>query len=439
MPFFNRLKPKPENREIASLSDEAIFTSENRSSNHTENDLMPGHLLAIQLGAFLEQIPKEITGKISDHPSRTVTIAKEDLFIDEEAHTASVPLSILSLSCPDIFSRPISIEEDRPITFSLDYRAPPPVVVVDDPPVENAVGPKFLLIAMKNIALIFPPDLETPEIRQLTDSDAEISLPFALLKPQLASGKIVIPAAQFGELVPADLKKHFDFIEPSAEIPIPLADVISQLPPQAIQRRDDQDNLPETVPILTPFSEHAREDAARFGFLETPERSPLLALPPINPTRLPPEEERLPADADSPELMNIERLQSLFMTDESLDLGGVIARIASLPGLKASILCDLGGRKIAGILRGLDQEVEVISVLPQLFQQVDHQISPLKIGALETLTLHCEGQQLSAFLQEEYSLIVLHENLPFKPGVREKIGMVLAEIGTRKAASDADY
>jgi hypothetical protein len=99
-----------------------------------------------------------------------------------------------------------------------------------------------------------------------------------------------------------------------------------------------------------------------------------------------------------------------------------------LPGLTASLLTYRDGRKIAGDLRGLKQEPALAPLLAELFNQADAQISPLNLGALETLTLHCGGQQLSAFLHRGYSLIVLHENRPFKPGVREKIRTVLNEI-----------
>jgi hypothetical protein len=408
-------------------------------------------------------------------PSRPVTIAKEDLVFDEKARTASLPLSILSLSCPEIFSRPVSFEEDRPVTFSLDYKAPPPAILLGNTPRqpsppsykestktlhrapgvlpissslkveqeaiesnqplaikpgEQSQTPDYLLVALKKIAFIFPPDLETPAIHDLTNSDAILKIPFALLKPQLASGKIAISTEKFRELVPADLKERFDSVDSTADIPIPLEEVIPQLSPDAFRRRDDQEIVQEAESILTPFSEQVREDAIRLGRSEKPEESSTPVPPAANAPLLQTGEvlSAAPVAQESPKLVNIERLQSIFMTDESLDLGEVIAHIAKLPGLTASLLTYRDGRKIAGDLRGLKQEPALAPLLAELFNQADAQISPLNLGALETLTLHCGGQQLSAFLHRGYSLIVLHENRPFKPGVREKIRTVLNEI-----------
>src|SRR3981081_3182661 len=124
MPFFNWLKPKPENRAIARLPEKTVSAPEKPTPKQPAIERLPNHLLGVQLGAFFDQIPKEIMGKTHVDPSRPVTIAKEDLVFDEKARPAALPLSILSLSCPEIFSRPVSFEEDRPVTFSLDYKAP---------------------------------------------------------------------------------------------------------------------------------------------------------------------------------------------------------------------------------------------------------------------------------------------------------------------------
>ena len=69
----------------------------------------------------------------------------------------------------------------------------------------------------------------------------------------------------FCKALPSDLKPHFAAIDPAAEIPIPLQEIFSRLPPEAIKLREDQemDRPEETIP--TPFSAHAEEDAERFS------------------------------------------------------------------------------------------------------------------------------------------------------------------------------
>jgi hypothetical protein len=475
MPFFKWLKPKSENRGVARPPEKSVAAPAKPTPKQPAIEPLPPHLLGVQVGAFFEEIPKEIVGKNDVDRRRTVTIAKEDLVIDEEARTASLPLSILSLSCPEIFSRPVSFEEDRPVTFSLDYKAPQPAILLGETPKElsssghkeldnalprgadeapsypapkveqqtllpkqpiaikseeNFATSEFLPIALKKIALTLPPNLKTPAIQALTNSDAVLRFPVSLVKAQLASGRILIPFEKFLELVPTELKNRFDTVDRTAEIPIPLEEVIPQLPSDAIQRRGDQEPVEEPESIVTPFSEHAREDAARFGVGEKPEQSPVLP-PPAGKTPAPQAKEvhsAAPVAEESAKVVNVERLQSIFMTDESLDLAGVVAHIAKLPGLTSSLLTYRDGRKIAGGLGGLERESALALLLPELFNQVDSQISPLDLGQLETLTFHCGRQQLSAFLLKRYSLIVLHENRSFKPGVREKIWTILNEI-----------
>jgi hypothetical protein len=57
-------------------------------------------------------------------------------------------------------------------------------------------------------------------------------------------------------------------------------------------------------------------------------------------------------------------------------------------------------------------------------------LANLHLGRLDAITLYCGRDQLSTFIQGEFCLTVLHDNRPFKPGVREKVQAVISELVT---------
>ena len=68
--------------------------------------------------------------------------------------------------------------------------------------------------------------------------------------------------------------------------------------------------------------------------------------------------------------------------------------------------------------------------MPELFQQARSKLANMHLGRLETITLYCGRDQLSTFIQGKLCLTVLHDNRPFKPGVREKVHAVISELVT---------
>ena len=259
----------------------------------------------------------------------------------------------------------------------------------------------------------FPLNLEQPSIPALSETMAEIVLPLDVIQSQLANGRVVVSAAMFCRALPNDLRPFFDHIEPTAEIPIPLREIFLHLPPEAIKLREDQEIDYPKATIRTPFSTQAEEDAKRLGQGSAP------ALPGTEPM---PEE--IPVNVDS------EKLRSIFMTDETLDLPKIIRMIGELPGLRACLLNNADGLKLAGNLDDPNQEQAISALMPALFQQARSKLASARLGMLETITLYCGQGQLSTFIQGKFCLTVLHDNRPFKPGVREKVQAVISELVT---------
>ena len=459
--------------------------------------------LSVPLGAFYEKLPPHLLASIRPDLKRLIQIAKEDIVIEENAEEATIPLSILSLSCPDIFVCPVATSDEIPITFSLSgsvaasaaessqqpeaqplkTAAPPEpgslVVPADTRPeegskmgephpikeqltesgsptrpdeiesVERQPAPtvrattasgkinlrdvtvpvdelirlreseagakpltsassgtefsghtssaeKEIRIRLQSILSNLPPDLEQPSIQDLSGTETEIVLPLDLIQPQLAQGRVVVSAATFCKALPDDLKPHFEAIEPSAEIPIPLREIFLGLPHEAIKLREDQEMVHPQETIQTPFRAHAEEDAKRFGLEQVK--------------------------------VNSEKLQAIFLTDEPLDLPKTIRKVGELPGLRSCLLNTTDGLKLAGGLDSPGQEQAVSVLAPELFKEARSKLAEMQFGALETITLHCGRDQLSTFLQGKLCLTVLHDNRPFKPGIREKVQAVMNEL-----------
>jgi hypothetical protein len=372
--------------------------------------------ISVPIRAFYEKLPPHLLTSKKPDLGRIVQIAEQDVVLDSETQEATLSLSILSLSCPEIFNRAIGDAEDIPITF----------------PIRTAEtgSEKEIIIRLESVLSDFPPELETPSIRSLIGTPVEIALPLGLIQSQLEHGRVVVPGEIFCRALSSDLKPYFATIDSAAEIPIPLREIFSQIPAEAIKLREDQetDDPEETIP--TPFTAQAEEDAKRFSDI------PATSTPPADEALQPTIEAPQPS-VETPRIdveKDSKRLQSLFMTDEPLDLTKTIQKVAELPGLRACILNTTTGLKLAGGLEDPGQEKTIAAFLPELFQHTQSSLEGLHAGALETITLCYHLHQLSTFVQGELCLTVSHDNRPFKPGVREKIQAIISELSALSAS-----
>ena len=407
--------------------------------------------LSVPIGAFYAKLPAHLLSPVKPDLARLVRIAEEDMVFDQESQEATLPLSILSLSCPEIFVRAVDGPEDVPVTFSIRPPEEPAPKESESPLAEKNIGPeqsevtrpsasgagdakpevgrppsigeKEIRLRLQPILSDFPPELEPPSIHSFIDTEAEITLPLGLIQAQLVHGRVVVPAELFCRALPSDLKPHFAAIDPAAEIPVPLQEVFSRLPPEAIKLREDQEMVTAEETVSTPFSTHAKEDAERFSRL--PAEEPPLGMEPAQSEHEP---VKSAVESDS------KRLQAIFLTDEPLDLVKTIAKVAELPGLKSCILSTSEGVKLAGNLGDPGREKAISVLLPELFERTRSKMEAFGAGTLETITLYYDLQQLSTFVQGKLCLTVLHDHKPFKPGVREKIQAVISELATLGAS-----
>lgn len=95
--------------------------------------------------------------------------------------------------------------------------------------------------------------------------DVRLTLPFALIEPQLSQGRVSINRETFLQALP---ESHRNVLATDADlndIPLPLQEVFQNLPSSALSIRGDQVTEQVGTYYPTPFSQKADEDAARFG------------------------------------------------------------------------------------------------------------------------------------------------------------------------------
>lgn len=173
--------------------------------------------------------------------------------------TSRVPLSRKTESTPAGAPLPVSAPIARPGTGAVPVRA-----------AAEAGGSTQIQLSLAAILRALPATA-LGEGMTLVDDSVRITLPFTLVEPQLAQGRVSIPRDQFVAVLPADFRDRFESNCDLATIPIPLQEIFQNLPMNALAMREDQ-IVPEKGPeIPTPFGQKAAEDAQRLQSEPAPE------------------------------------------------------------------------------------------------------------------------------------------------------------------------
>ncbi len=173
--------------------------------------------------------------------------------------TSRVPLSRKTESTPAAAPLPVPPPMARPATGAVPVR----VAAETGGSTQIQLSLAAILRALPATAL--------GEGMTLVDDSVRITLPFALVEPQLAQGRVSIPRDQFVAVLPADFRERFEANCDLATIPIPLQEIFQNLPMNALAMREDQ-IVPEKGPeIPTPFGQKAAEDAQRLQSEPAPE------------------------------------------------------------------------------------------------------------------------------------------------------------------------
>jgi predicted regulator of Ras-like GTPase activity (Roadblock/LC7/MglB family) len=286
----------------------------------------------------------------------------------------------------------------------------------------------------------------TPEV---IPADVRVEFPFALVEPQLATGRVAVEAKAFRAALPEPYREFF--IVDSSETPVllPLQEVLKNLPTTALKLRDDQEEIDVAASFETPFSIKAKEDEQRFNVSASPVAKPaetpdkkVIPEPANEEKRV---EEATPAkierqdvkttgalakwmeagvahsgketaSADTPaKSESISKQQS--EPAPTLDIKGrrekneakeVVARANTLAGVTGCSLTFADGLGLAGNLPAEAAADGLSAMAPSLLQRIEKHMLDTKLGSLTAVTLHCTKSAVTFFMQGNICLTVLH-------------------------------
>jgi predicted regulator of Ras-like GTPase activity (Roadblock/LC7/MglB family) len=323
-----------------------------------------------------------------------------------------------------------------------------------------------VVLALKPILQSLPPFQLAGDINAVP-KEARIELPFALIEPQLATGRIALQPKDFAEALPEEFRSLFNAEETAATVSLPLHEVLKNLPSTTLRMRDDQIEQEKGENFATPFSAKAEEDAKRFNISGTPVAKPVAAPEPepepaapavvepialtapaaiAMPTIAAPEPVVTPPinivpDVAEPELETTEEqaveppsrtaLQTAFDTDEELDAKAVVAHVGKMAGVKACAVMFGDGLSLAGTLPEEYEADGLCAMAPSLLQRIDNHMVETKLGALRAMTLSCSEAAVTFFMHGNLCLAALHSKEELAADVRERLASAVHELSKK--------
>jgi predicted regulator of Ras-like GTPase activity (Roadblock/LC7/MglB family) len=302
------------------------------------------------------------------------------------------------------------------------------------------------------IALPLLPILKSLPPMQLTGdpscvpSDVRFELPFALIEPQLASGRISVTAKVFEVSIPASFRGLFQSGPGGVDVSLPLQEVLKNLPAASLRIRDDQEEQDAGQNFATPFSAKMEEDAKRFNVPATPVSKPNIpetvaetAEAPkaevvkegeesVADTATAADEKREPKAGDRPLRTP---LQVALDTDEKLDAKGVVALVNKIPGVKSCAILFGDGLSLAGSLPAELETDGICAMAPSLMQRVENHLVDTKLGVLRGMTLSCAKGAVTFYMHENLCLAALHADVDLPADTRERLGRIVHELSRK--------
>jgi predicted regulator of Ras-like GTPase activity (Roadblock/LC7/MglB family) len=261
-------------------------------------------------------------------------------------------------------------------------------------------------------------------------AEAQIDLPFSLIEPQLAAGRITITPEILAAGLPPEYRSLLKAGE-AAEVTLPLHEVLKNLPTASLRMRDDQEEQEAGANFATPFSAKAEEDAKRFNIAGSAVAKPIatpIATPvaPVEAPSVDPAPVRKPFDP-----LPRNPLQVALDTDEKLDAKGVVVHVNKFAGVKACALMFGDGLSLAGSLPAEYETDGLCAMAPSLMQRIENHMVETKLGALRGMTLSCVKGAVTFFMHENLCLAALHSGGDLTGEVREKLSRIVHELSRK--------
>ncbi len=335
--------------------------------------------------------------------------------------------------------------------------APSPAPVTEPKPVAfSAAGPRVHL-SLARIVRDIPPFQMSGPSDEVPES-ALLELPFAILQPQLALGRISISPAQFLSALPEQYRDKFKFEDTTSPVSLPLQEVLQNLPGESLQLRGDQVVVEVAEMFETPFSQKAAEDAERLKTPAAPVGNVAAPAPLAVAAEAPPVRISLPkvTEAEAPEApapvvappppavaapiaeakpAGRNPLQALLETDDTLDPKTFVAHASRLPGVKACAVVFSDGLSLAENIPSEYEAEGLCAMAPVLMKRICDQMDEANLGSLNGITLFGEKALVSFFAHGNLCLAILHAGAELTSETRLRLNTAVQEMARLYAPS----
>jgi predicted regulator of Ras-like GTPase activity (Roadblock/LC7/MglB family) len=254
----------------------------------------------------------------------------------------------------------------------------------------------------------------TGDIAAVSD-DARITLPLALIEPQLASGRVSIAPDVFQPALPEEHRGLFQVDVAKTPVALPLEEVLKNLPATVLKLRDDQEGIAPAPDFETPFLAKAREDAKRF----TPK----------------------PADKDAGKKepaaeSKVEIAPDVKPVIEKADPKEIVAQVNALSGVKACAITFSDGLSLAGELPKEIKADGLCAMAPSMLERTAQHVRGTKLGQLVAMTLYASDSAVSFFTKGNVCLTALHEG-SLAPESRTRLAELVEKLSKTYAQPES--
>jgi len=249
--------------------------------------------------------------------------------------------------------------------------------------------------------------------------EERLTLPLALIEPQLASGRISIAPDVFEAALPEKHRGLFQADEVKTPVALPLEEVLKNLPATILKLRDDQEGFALDSDFETPFSVKAKEDARRFATDKAPA-------------------EKIPDKATEQPKVEA-KIGIAPVAEKKVDPKEVVAQVSALPGVKACAITFSDGLGLAG---ELPEEIAVdglSAMAPTLVERIAQHVRETKIGSLVAVTLYASRSAVSFFAQGDICLTAVHAEGSLLPQTLTQIAELVEKLSRIYAQSETPH
>jgi predicted regulator of Ras-like GTPase activity (Roadblock/LC7/MglB family) len=325
-----------------------------------------------------------------------------------------------------VTSPPSKLPVTEPVTRPMKTTVggpvkPPPAETITEspislPPVVSASAKEApsMSFSLKPLLQNLPAFQLNGDIAAVSE-DARITLPLALIEPQLASGRVSIAPDVFQAALPEEHRGLFQVDVAKTPVALPLEEVLKNLPAAILKLRDDQEEIAHDKDFETPFLAKAREDAKRF----TPK----------------------PAEKDAGEKKpaaqsKVDIAPEAKSALERVDPKEIVAQVNALNGIKACAITFSDGLSLAGELPEKIKADGLCAMAPSVLERIAQHVRGTKLGQLVAMTLYASDSAVSFFAKGSVCLTALHEG-SLGPETRARLAHLVEKLSKTYAQPES--